>query len=170
MSTPDDDSYLEGEPENFEQQQETEEEYLQRLGKEAMEEEAKRVAAMTKEERAAYEAQKIRDAEQSKLEEELEEEYKPIMRRSDLASTTNRQRQSFARGAFDEMTKGKDGYDFKGKTGWDVFDGGKKRTIRKKNRKGTRTTIRKRQRKNRTRTMRKKARKSRNSRKSNKAR
>jgi hypothetical protein len=43
----------------------------------------------------------------------------------------------------------------------------KRRTIRKKNRKGTRTTIRKRQRKNRTRTMRKKARKSRNS---NKAR
>jgi hypothetical protein len=102
-------------------------------------------------------------AEQDKFEEELEElaeEYKPILRRSDLASTTNRMRQSFSRQAFDEMTKGKDGYTW----------GGKKRTIRKKNRKGTRTTIRKKQRKNRTRTMRKKMRKSRNSRKSNKAR
>ncbi len=49
----------------------------------------------------------------------------------------------------------------------DSYSGGKKRTIRKKNRKGTRTTIRKRQRKNRTRTMRKKSRKSM---KSNKAR
>jgi hypothetical protein len=41
----------------------------------------------------------------------------------------------------------------------DEYGGGKTRTIRKKNRKGTRTTIRKRQRKNRTRTMRKKTRK-----------
>lgn len=124
-------------------------------------EEAARVAAMTEEERAAYEAQKIRDAEQSKLEEEFEElvkEYKPIMRRNELASTTNRQRQSFARQAFDNRSNPR--HD-------DEFGGSKKRTIRKKNRKGTRTTIRKRQRKNRTRTMRKKAR---NSRKSNKAR
>ena len=42
------------------------------------------------------------------------------------------------------------------------YGGGKKRTMRKKNRKGTRTTTRtRRQRKNRTRAMRKKARKSR---------
>ena len=55
---------------------------------------------------------------------------------------------TFAEKAFKEMAK--DG---------DKYGGGKKRTIRKKNRKGTRTTIRKRQRKNRTRTMRKKSRK-----------
>ena len=97
---------------------------------------------------------------------EMKEEKNPSLKRSGA----QKNRQAFARGAFDEMTKGKDGYDFKGKAGYDVFDGGKKRTIRKKNRKGTRTTIRKRQRKNRTRTMRKKTRKSRNSRKSNKAR
>jgi hypothetical protein len=55
---------------------------------------------------------------------------------------------TFAEKAFKEMAK--DG---------DEYGGGKKRTIRKKNRKGTRTTIRKRQRKNRTRIMRKKSRK-----------
>ena len=57
---------------------------------------------------------------------------------------------TFAEQAFKEMKKP-----------GDVFGvgGGKKRTIRKKNRKGTRTTIRKRQRKNRTRTVRKKSRK-----------
>ena len=124
--------------------------------------EAARVAAMSPEERATYEAKKKLEEEQRKIEEELEElaeEYKPILRRSDLASTTNRMRQSFARQAFDEMRKP-----------GDEFGGGKKRTIRKKNRKGTRTTIRKKQRKNRTSTMRKKSRKSRNSRKSNKAR
>jgi hypothetical protein len=142
--------------------------YLQELLDAAQEEEDARVAAMTKEERADYEEQKKLDEEQKKLdeaqrqlEEELVEEYKPIMRRSDLASTTNRQRQSFARQAFDNRSNPRDD---------DEFGGGKKRTIRKKNRKGTRTTIRKRQRKNRTRTMRKKARKSRSSRKSNKAR
>jgi len=63
-------------------------------------------------------------------------------------SGVERNRQAFARQAFEEMAK--DG---------DKFGGGKKRTIRKKNRKGIRTTIRKRQRKNRTRTMRKKTRK-----------
>ena len=60
-------------------------------------------------------------------------------------------RLTFAEQAFKEMSK--DG---------DEYGGGKKRTIRKKNRKGTRTTIRKiikRQRKNRTRTVRKKSRK-----------
>ena len=63
-------------------------------------------------------------------------------------SGVERNRQAFARQAFKEMSK--DG---------DEYGGGKTRTIRKKNRKGTRTTIRKRQRKNRTRTMRKKTRK-----------
>jgi hypothetical protein len=150
MSTPDDDFDLEGEHENFEQQKETDEEYMKRMEEEAMEEEAAKIAAMTKEARAAYEAQKIHDAEQSKLKEELTEEYKPILRRSELASTKNRQRQSFARQAFDNRSNPR--HD-------DDFGGGKKRTIRKKNRKGTRTTIRKRQRKNRTRAMRKKSRK-----------
>jgi hypothetical protein len=63
-------------------------------------------------------------------------------------SGVERNRQAFARQAFKKM---EDGDEYNG--------GGKKRTIRKKNRKGTRTTIRKRQRKNRTRTMRKKSRK-----------
>ena len=74
-------------------------------------------------------------------------------------SGIEKKRQAFVRQAFKETANDDD-----------KFGGGKKRTIRKKNRKGTRTTIRKRQRKNRTRTMRKKTRKSRNSRKSNKAR
>jgi len=64
-------------------------------------------------------------------------------------SGVEKDRQAFAQNAFKEMAK--DG---------DEYGGGKKRTIRKKNRKGgTRTIIRKRQRKHRTRTMRKKARK-----------
>ncbi len=124
-------------------------------------EEAARVAAMTEEERAAYEEQKKLDEAQRQLEEELAEQLRKDA--YDKRSGAQKNRQAFARGAYDEMTKGKNGYDYKGKAGWDVFDGGKKRTIRKKNRKGTRTIIRKRQRKNRTRTMRKKARKSRNS-------
>lgn len=66
-------------------------------------------------------------------------------------SPAKKTRLTFAEQAFKEMSK--DG---------DEYGGGKKRTIRKKNRKGTRTTIRKiikRQRKNRTRTVRKKSRK-----------
>jgi hypothetical protein len=65
-------------------------------------------------------------------------------------SGIEKNRQAFARQAFKETANDDD-----------EFGGGKKRTIRKKNRKGTRTrtTIRKRQRKNRTRTMRKKSRK-----------
>jgi hypothetical protein len=104
--------------------------------------------------------------EQDKLDEELEklaEELKEQRRKeaNDRRSGVQKNRQAFARQAFKETANDDD-----------EFGGGKKRTIRKKNRKGTRTrtTIRKRQRKNRTRTMRKKARKSRNSRKSNKAR
>lgn len=67
MSTPDDDSYLEGELEKFEQQQEarrneTEEKYLERLGKEAMEEEAAKMAAMNPEELEKYIADKKLDA------------------------------------------------------------------------------------------------------------
>ena len=77
------------------------------------------------------------DAEQFKLEEELQEQMRKEA--NDRRSGVQKNRQAFA------------GH---------KYGGGKKRTIRKKNRKGTRTTIRKRQRKNRTRTMRKKARKS----------
>ena len=141
--------------------------YLQQQLDSAKEEEDAEIAEMSPEElffsRHGLPAS-TEKAEQDKLEEELEElaeEYKPIMRRSDLASTTNRMRQSFAQKAFDNRSNPRDD---------DEFGGGKKRTIRKKNRKGTRTTVRKRQRKNRTRTMRKKSRKSRKSRKSNKAR
>ena len=65
-------------------------------------------------------------------------------------SGVERNRQAFARQAFEEMKKPGDEFG---------VGGGKKRTIRKKNRKGIRTTIKKRQRKNRTRTMRKKTRK-----------
>lgn len=63
-------------------------------------------------------------------------------------SGIEKNRQAFVRQAFKETANDDD-----------KFGGSKKRTIRKKNRKGTRTTIRKRQRKNRTRTMRKKSRK-----------
>jgi hypothetical protein len=63
-------------------------------------------------------------------------------------SGIEKNRQAFVRQAFKETANDDD-----------KFGGGKKRTIRKKNRKGTRTTTRKRQRKNRTRTMRKKSRK-----------
>jgi hypothetical protein len=85
---------------------------------------------------------------------EMREKKNPSLKKSGI----EKNRQAFARQAFKETANDDD-----------EFGGGKKRTIRKKNRKGTRTrtTIRKRQRKNRTRTMRKKARKSR---KSNKAR
>lgn len=96
-----------------------------------------------------------READLAHRKKEMEEEIKPSLKRSGI----EKNRQSFARQAFKETANDDD-----------EFGGGKKRTIRKKNRKGTRTTIRKRQRKNRTRTMRKKARKSRKSRKSNKAR
>lgn len=98
-----------------------------------------------------------READLAHRKKEMEEEIKPSLKRSGI----EKNRQSFARQAFDNRSNPR--HD-------DEFGGGKKRTIRKKNRKGTRTTIRKRQRKNRTRTMRKKARKSRKSRKSNKAR
>ena len=93
-------------------------------------------------------------AEQASLQMAYDEQQKLI--RELQASTTNRQRQSFARQAFDNRDK-------RGAYYLDEF-GGKKRTIIKKNRKGIKGT---RQRKNRTRTMRKKSSKSR---KSNKAR
>ena len=147
--------------------------YLQQQADIAAEEEAARVAAMSPEEKIAYEAQKKLEEEQDKLEEELEELAEELKneqkekirilnesREADLAhgkkeiserknpslkrSGLERNRQAFARQAFDEMSKH-----------GDEFGGGKNRTIRKKNR---------------TRTMRKKARKSRNSRNSNKAR
>ena len=95
-------------------------------------------------------------AEQASLQMAYDEQQKLI--RELQASTTNRQRQSFARQAFDNRDK-------HGAYYLDEF-GGKKRTIRKKNRKRTKRT-RTRHRKNRTKTMRKKSSKSR---KSNKAR
>ena len=98
-----------------------------------------------------------READLAHRSKEMREEKNPSLKMSGI----EKKRQAFARQAFDNRSNPRDD---------DEFGGGKKRTIRKKNRKGTRTTIRKRQRKNRTRTMRKKTRKSRNSRKSNKAR
>ena len=164
----DDDFDLEEELENFEQQQqarrnETDEQTLERLKNEAMEEEAEDIAAMAPEELffsrhgisalAEQEKQDKLDAELEELElEELAEQLKneeKRKKRSEVASTTNRMRQSFARQAFDNRSNPR---------GDDKFGGVKKRTMRKKNRKG-RKTIRKRQRKNRTRTMRKKSRK-----------
>ena len=129
------------------------EDYIQQQVDIAKEEEAAEIAEMSPEElffsRHGLPAS-TEKAEQDKLEEELAE-HKEQMRKeaNDRRSGVQKNRQAFA------------GH---------KYGGGKKRTIRKKNRKGIRTTIRKRQRKNRTRTMRKKARKSRNSRKSNKAR
>ena len=161
MSTPDDD-FLEAELKNFEQQQEarkneTEEQTLERLENEAMEEKAEEIAAMAPEE-LFFSRHGIsglaEQEEQDKLDAELEKlakEHKPIMRRSDIASTTNRMRQSFAQKAFDNRSNPRVD---------DEFGGGKKRTMRKKNRKGRKTRTRtRRQRKNRTRTMRKKSRK-----------
>jgi hypothetical protein len=149
-----------------------------------MKEEEDRLAAMTEEERRAYEEEK----KMKEMKREFEEKQIEILKKSreaDLArkvqdalegnpsgvkrSGIERSRQRFATFAnkdpFSQHMEGDD----------DEFKiGGKKRTIRKKNRKGikgtrtraTRTrTTRTRQRKNRTRTMRKKARKSRNSRK-----
>ena len=147
-------------------------------------EEQVRVAAMTKEERDAYEEEKKMKEMERKFENEQIEILKES-RQADLArkvqdalqgkpsgfkrSGIERSRQQFATFAnkdpFSQRMEGDD----------DEFKfGGKKRTIKKKNRKGikgtrtkakrTRATIT-RQRKNRTRTMRKKARKSRNSRK-----
>ena len=104
--------------------------YLQQQLDSAKEEEDAEIAEMSPEElffsRHGLPAS-TEKAEQDKLEEELEElaeEYKPIMRRSDLASTTNRMRQSFAQKAFDNRSNPRDD---------DEFGGGKKRTIRKKN-------------------------------------
>jgi len=141
--------------------------YLQEQLDAARIEEAAEIAEMSPEELffsrhgipalADREEQDKLDAEQFKLEEELKEQMRKEA--NDRRSGVQKNRQAFARQAFDEMSKH-----------GDEFGGGKNRTIRKKNRKGTRTTIRKRQRKNRTRTMRKKSRKSRKSRKSNKAR
>ena len=133
--------------------------YLQEQLDAARIEEAAEIAEMSPEELfysrhgilalADREEQDKLDAELEKLAEELKEQRRKEA--NDRRSGVQKNRQAFA------------GH---------KYGGGKKRTIRKKNRKGTRTrtTIRKRQRKNRTRTMRKKARKSRNSRKSNKAR
>ena len=133
--------------------------YLQEQLDAARIEEAAEIAEMSPEELfysrhgilalADREEQDKLDAELEKLEEELKEQRRKEA--NDRRSGVQKNRQAFA------------GH---------KYGGGKKRTIRKKNRKGTRTrtTIRKRQRKNRTRTMRKKTRKSRSSRKSNKAR
>jgi hypothetical protein len=177
----------EGEPEadNFDA-----EKYLEDM----MKEEEDRVAAMTEKERRAYEEEKKME----EMKREFKEKQVEILKKSreaDLArkvqdalegkpsgvkrSGIERSRQQFATFAnkdpFSQRMEGDD----------DEFKiGGKKRTIRKKNRKGikgtrtratrtratrTRATrtraTRTRQRKNRTRTMRKKARKSRNSRK-----
>ena len=87
-----------------------------------------------------------READLAHRSKEMREEKNPSLKRSGI----EKNRQAFARQAFDNRSNPRDD---------DEFGGGKKRTIRKKNRKGTRTTIRKRQRKNRTRTMRKKTRK-----------
>ena len=153
---------IDEELEKFEQQQqarrnETEEQTLERLENEAMEEKAEEIAAMAPEELffsrhgisglAEQEEQDKLDAELEKLAEQLENEE----RRSEVASTTNRMRQSFAQKAFDNRSNPRDD---------DKFGGGKKRTMRKKNRKGRKTRTRtRRQRKNRTRTRRKKSRK-----------
>lgn len=137
MSTPDDNSYLEGEVEKIEQQEarnETDEEYMKRVEKEAMEEEAEKMAAMNPEELEKYIADKKLDADSRQLQEQLERDMRKIDKRSGI----EKNRQAFA------------GHKY----------GGKKRTMKKKNRKGTRTTTRtRRQRKNRTRAMRKKSRK-----------
>jgi hypothetical protein len=156
------------------------EQYLEDM----MKEEEDRVAAMTEEERHAYEEEKKMKEIGREIEREQIETLKES-RQADLArkvqdalqgepsgfkrSGIERSRQQFATYAnkdpFSQRMEGDD-YEFK--------FGGKKRTIRKKNRKGikgtrTRATrtraTRTRQRKNRTRTMRKKARKSSNSRK-----
>lgn len=168
MSTPDDDFDLEGELENFEQQKETDDKYMKRMEEEAMEEEAAKMAAMNPEELEKYAADKKLDADSRQLQEQLERDAIDDlndMRKTDKIlgprekrSGVEKNRQAFA---------GPQVF-----AGQQVFPGdkygGKKRTMRKKNRKGTRTTTRtRRQRKNRTRAMRKKARKSR---KSNKAR
>jgi hypothetical protein len=130
--------------------------YLQEQLDAARIEEAAEIAEMSPEELfysrhgilalADREEQDKLDAEQFKLEEELKEQMRKEA--NDRRSGVQKNRQAFA------------GH---------KYGGGKKRTIRKKNRKGTRTTIRKRQRKNRTRIMRKKSRKSRKSRKSMKS-
>jgi hypothetical protein len=149
------------------------EQYLEDM----MEEEQDRLAAMTEEERRAYEEEK----KMKEMEREIEKEQIEILKESRKAdldrkvqdalqgkpsglkrSGIERSRQQFATLANkDPFSQRMEGDEFK--------FGGKKRTIRKKNRKGIKGTrtraTRTRQRKNRTRTMRKKARKSRNSRK-----